>query len=543
MTGFDPFINNTPAPNLTISSKHAPAILTALPILLLAAGIIFADELGELQWTEDEAGGTFVVRDPYQAWLIVYTTVVPLGFDANMGIVRVEEPARGEYRVLLNAGTNIVTIRNNDYLPLRDRFYIPAKKALVIRVEPKRAPVENAGRGHLRIETTPAGSAVAIDGLPAPGLTPVTVEHQLAGVRYLSFAKTGYRDLDTTVRIAPDSTTVVKISLARLAATLKVETQPSGASVYLDGDLLGTTPVERSDLAPGEKTVVVMLEGFETATRQVRLAPDEPRAERIDLFRQTGSAVISCDVSGAELFLDGAALGSYEGAPVTRDKLALGDHIAAASAEGYEDAEVRFRVEYNKPAPVTLKLRAKPGALFVVTTPEGAEIWLDGRSTGRKSPAKIENLVAGEHKLRLKLDGYGDVEKTVSVPAGKTGTVSELMTTVSEATPYAVDSDYGEINVQSYPLNAIIYLNGRELYSRTPTKFKVAPGKYSIRIEFKGYQTYISDVEVSSGLTKTVAAVLTPSNTKAKQTPSVAGNISFVMLFFIVLTIAYRTFG
>ncbi len=395
-----------------------------------------AAELGELQVTElPEGGPAFIVREPTQAVLVVQTSVVPLSFESNMGIIRVDNPSRGEYRLILNAGTNMVVFKNNDYQPLRERFYIPAKSAIVVKVEVKKAALNEGGRGSMTIATTPSAANVSLDGLPSPNLTPLTIEHQLVGVHSLHVAKTGYRDLDTTVRIERDQTTTVSLTLGKLIAALKVTSNPSGATVILDGDEIGATPLDRNDLTPGEGTLVVSLKGYETVTRQVRLASDTPKTESIDLFAQTGSVSITCDPTDATVFLDGASVGTFTGSPITREKLSLGRHTIRATLDGYEDANTTFNVEYNKATPVKLTLAPKPGAIYVMTTPEGADISLDGKPTGKKTGWKFENVASGSHQLRLSLTGYGDVEKSLTVRPGKTETISEAMSATPKFDP------------------------------------------------------------------------------------------------------------
>jgi hypothetical protein len=56
----------------------------------------------------------------------------------------------------------------------------------------------------------------------------------------------------------------------------------------------------------------------------------------------------------------------------------------------------------------------KPGIVAVGSTPSGATIWVDGRDTGRTTPAEIE-LAPGEHRLTLNLPGYEAVAERLTV--------------------------------------------------------------------------------------------------------------------------------
>jgi len=59
------------------------------------------------------------------------------------------------------------------------------------------------------------------------------------------------------------------------AATLVVESDVPGASVFVDREFVGTAPVTLKDLAPGTKRINLSAEGFEGVQRSVEIAPGE----------------------------------------------------------------------------------------------------------------------------------------------------------------------------------------------------------------------------------------------------------------------------
>lgn len=69
------------------------------------------------------------------------------------------------------------------------------------------------------------------------------------------------------------------------------------------------------------------------------------------------------------------------------------------------------------------------GNLAVVSTPVGAQIWVDGTNTGKVTPDTVKNLSAGTHALTLKLDGYKDTaQSSISITAGSTTTRTITLT-------------------------------------------------------------------------------------------------------------------
>lgn len=60
---------------------------------------------------------------------------------------------------------------------------------------------------------------------------------------------------------------------------------------------------------------------------------------------------------------------------------------------------------------------AGPGILQVDSRPAGANVYVDGRLRGR-TPLQLDGIAAGEHGIRLQLDGYTEWLTAVGVPAG-----------------------------------------------------------------------------------------------------------------------------
>jgi PEGA domain len=62
----------------------------------------------------------------------------------------------------------------------------------------------------------------------------------------------------------------------------------------------------------------------------------------------------------------------------------------------------------------------------VRSTPEGAEIFIDGTPTGEVSPARVQ-IPTGPHIIALKLNGYQVVRRGVQASEGGTVAVDEAL--------------------------------------------------------------------------------------------------------------------
>jgi len=62
---------------------------------------------------------------------------------------------------------------------------------------------------------------------------------------------------------------------------------------------------------------------------------------------------------------------------------------------------------------------AEPGSLYITSNPAGAQIWIDGDSTGYTTPDTVTNLDEGLYNVTLRLQDYKDTTISISVVAGE----------------------------------------------------------------------------------------------------------------------------
>ncbi len=144
-------------------------------------------------------------------------------------------------------------------------------------------------------------------------------------------------------------------------------------------------------------------------------APEAPKPAPFD-----GRLVVRSTPSGARVVVDGRDRGAT---PATVGDLSRGEHRVRVVRDGYTAAERRIVLSPSRPsqllsvplakAPLSTKLAvvqqpkadASPGTLVVESRPEGATVFVDAKAVGR-TPLTLPNVKAGDHALRLELDGF-----------------------------------------------------------------------------------------------------------------------------------------
>ena len=181
-----------------------------------------------------------------------------------------------------------------------------ARQAPVARTAPEAAAAPNApaAPGRLLVRSTPSGASVTVDDV-ARGVTPLTLRDLALGSRTIAVELRGYLAEERRVvltRARPSRSLEVRLSAAATAparsgtasatgsstpaparprpasaasGSLTVDSRPAGATVVIDGQPRGVTPLTIDALAPGDHRVSLSLAGYQPFATTVRVVAGE----------------------------------------------------------------------------------------------------------------------------------------------------------------------------------------------------------------------------------------------------------------------------
>jgi hypothetical protein len=141
-----------------------------------------------------------------------------------------------------------------------------------------------------------------------------------------------------------------------------------------------------------------------------------------------------------------------------------------------------------------------PGQLAVDSTPQGAQVQIDGRTEPTWiTPFAFSNLQPGQHSITVSKAGYSTDTRTVMGTSGNRVTViahlSQLMATL------VVNSD---------PPGANVYLDGRNTGTKTPAQVSVDKGQHVVLVRKMGYIDETQSMQFALGQTFNFAPTLRP---------------------------------
>jgi hypothetical protein len=275
--------------------------------------------------------------------------------------------------------------------------------------------------GTLMVTTNPAGVQVAVDGQPR-GVTPLTLE-LAAGTHELKLASNGEpRVIPFT--IAPGNTVSQTIEMPRVApitGQLVVRSEPSGARVTLDSQVVGTTPLTLDGLAPGAHRVALASDGA-AVTQEVTIEAGTTASLVVPMTAPAGLPVsgwISVSVPAEVMvYEDGRLLGT---SATDRIMVAAGRHDIDIVNEtlGYR-AHRSVTVAPGKAA--VIRLDWPKGSLAINAEPWAA-VWVDGESVG-ETPIGNISVPIGMHDVTFRHPQLGQQVVRATVTASAPARVS-----------------------------------------------------------------------------------------------------------------------
>ena len=194
-----------------------------------------------------------------------------------------------------------------------------------------------ADSGTIQVTSDPAGATVTCDGTDSR-ITPYTYQGVPQGSHEITITLDGYLPYSTTISVASGAESVISAALsqenAKSTGSLSVSSDPTGATVTLDGTQAKKTPYTYTNLQPGTYLVEIKKDGYTsyTKTTSVTSGIESEISASLNPVKNTGSLTVNSDPSGASIYLNGI----YRGiSPVQLESVDAGIYTIKAEKSSY----------------------------------------------------------------------------------------------------------------------------------------------------------------------------------------------------------------
>ncbi len=213
---------------------------------------------------------------------------------------------------------------------------------------------------------------------------------------------------------------------------IHVVTDVIGATAVLrgtTGNVLNKceTPCSFNNLSPSRYSLEVQKDGYQSVQTALQVKSGDAQDQKIKLESLAKGIFISTQPPGADVFINGAKQSGQT--PVTLP-LAAGQYNLVLRLQGYQPYSGPIQVKDNIQTQLNVPLNGKSAGRVawaqVNSVPKGAEIILDGLSTGQFTPARVQ-IPTGMHTVTLRLNGFQQAKRTFQASEGGTVSIDEAL--------------------------------------------------------------------------------------------------------------------
>ncbi len=391
-----------------------------------------------------------------------------------------------------------ITAEHSDFLEIRHpdygvtRFYFPESLCdfctyeMVLQYIDPTPAVET---GFLAVSTEPNEADVYVDGKHY-GKTMTVITDLEEGSHTLKLEKQGYVTLTKSINIVKGETLKLNETLQTVSSQktyLIVKADQQEALIYIDDEPINTGEASKSVNIGTTHTYKIECNLYHeengTVTVNERMTIEKKLRPNFGYIN-----VSTSPEQGAKVFVDGDYLGV---SPIMTDKLASGTHTVRVMKDMYKMKEQSFTVTDGQTTNANLTMAANFVTL-TINTDADSDIYVDedykgrGRWTGRVSE--------GLHNLEARKQNHRSSKTSVDLVLGENKTIA------LEA-PQPIS---GSIDVNSSPMSAEIYIDGKH-YGQTPNYInEILIGTHTLKLEKQGCASITKTITIKENETLTV---------------------------------------
>ncbi|HZS36128.1 MAG TPA: PEGA domain-containing protein, partial [Polyangia bacterium] len=213
----------------------------------------------------------------------------------------------------------------------------------------------------------------------------------------------------------------------------------------------------------------------------------------------TAALRVETDPPGATVYVDGRARGT---APLTVAGLEAGRSYAVRSTlQGHKEDEELVTAASGE-STIRLRLPAEAAGVAVESDPPGARVLLDGKDTGKLTPAALELDAGRAAEVTLKRDGFLDQQLHVVAPGAGERAVYRASLPLS--------TEVAALSIETVPPNAGVTVDGLALFPPAAVHDTfVKPGaRHVVKASAPGFVEAREEVTLGGGQHRALKLVL-----------------------------------
>lgn len=332
-------------------------------------------------------------------------------------------------RYLLLPGEYDLGVQAQGYRPLRDKLAVAEKdhnqqfKYLLQKLP-----------GHLKVILDPALNARIFIDEEAQGKVPATIKNIEAGEHTIRITADRYLPYRQRLDIEGlDREQTLEPQLQPAWAAVSIRSEPAGAELYIEDQMLGTTPLI-AEIPQGRQTLQLRLDDHKPWQKTLNItAGDSMELHDIKLAKADAVVTVTSKPDKANVTVNGQYRGQTPMQIAVEPNQRLDIRLFKP---GYQPHGRKLSLNAGDRQKLSVALEAELTPVQFKVFPGDAELFIDGRSQGPAN--QTLELATHPHEIEIRSPGFLDHAATITPRKGIAQTVNVSLKSVLKAKQEAI---------------------------------------------------------------------------------------------------------
>jgi hypothetical protein len=212
-----------------------------------------------------------------------------------------------------------------------------------------------------------------------------------------------------------------------------------------------------------------------------------------------GQLNVSSTPAGAQIQIDGQSNSAWI-TPFNLAGLTPGHHTLTITRPGYASDARSIEVGSGSKSFISVQLAPLTMTVSLNSEPAGAAIWMDGKDTGRITPAQIAVDRPGNHSFTFKKQGYLEESAAANLQIGQTSHLASTLRALANTDNLKIGGKFkklfgggdtagmGAVSIKTQPKGAQVAINNRIVDKSSPVDIFLDPGNYVVDVTMSGFK-------------------------------------------------------
>lgn len=301
----------------------------------------------------------------------------------------------------------------------------------------------------------------------------------------------GYYDVDEFIQVGRDNQQTIPIIFKRLPGIVNVTSTPTSATVLLNGQQIGQTPVSH-EVPAGQAIFEVNAPRYQDGSISIDVKGMAVEQDaHVDLAPNWGDITIPTQPDSAAIFVDGQDTGFTTPGPA---EILAGDHELMIKKPGYAPWKDLILVEAGETRTLdSIQLRPVQGALTIESTPPSASVTINGEFKGTTPLRDVEVKPNENQEIEVLLAGYHIDQREITLTPGQERTLQ-----------IALEEEKGAVQVTTEPKDIELFVDGVRVDLPGDRTLTLHAINHRFEVRKDGYAGWVKEVAVQPGQTQEI---------------------------------------